>query len=318
MDIIDRYVYEVGRHLPAGLRPDVQAELRSLLTESLEERSRAAGRPADAALATDVVREFGRPRDVASRYAPHPQYLIGPALYPAYRTVVKVAVPVYAAVTLLMVVLGAFREPGRPASAAILVRATGGFLSGLLYNLGLLTLVFALVERAMHREDSRATTWDPARLPPVSDPDRISYFGRIFFLYCLAAVALLFNFYPDWVGIVSVRDGDVRVIRLLEPGFSRYLPLLNLWWTLAFALGVVVLRRGRWGTATRWAEFGLELFNAAILIAIILGPPVFQYDPLVKLVLQLFLLIVVIRAGAQLYRLFTRRPPEPWRALGTK
>jgi hypothetical protein len=318
MDLIDRYVHEVGRYLPNRLRADVEAELRSLLTESLEERSSAAGRSPDAALAAEVLREFGRPRDVASRYAPQPEYLIGPRLYPTYRTVVKIAIPIYAAVTLVLIVLGAFRHQGEPGSISVLFRATGSFLSGTLYNLGLLTLVFALVERAIQKSEGRAGKWDPARLPPVDDPDRISYFGRIFVLYCIAAVALLFNFYPDWVGIVMVRGDDVRVIRLLQPAFGRYLPFVNAWWALAFVLGLVVLRDGRWRTPTRWAEFGLELFNAAILLAIVAGPPAFEYDAVVKLVLAMFLAIAVIRAGAQLYRLLTRRGWEPWRGAGAK
>jgi hypothetical protein len=40
---------------------------------------------------------------------------------------------------------------------------------------------------------------------------------------------------------------------------------------------------------------------------------VFEYDALVKLVLQGFLVVAVIRAGVQLYRLLTRRAWEPWR-----
>jgi hypothetical protein len=40
---------------------------------------------------------------------------------------------------------------------------------------------------------------------------------------------------------------------------------------------------------------------------------VFEYDALVKLVLQGFLVVAVIRAGVQLYRLLTRREREPWR-----
>ena len=38
MDLIERYVHEVGRHLPHKVRKDVQDELRSLLSDSLEER----------------------------------------------------------------------------------------------------------------------------------------------------------------------------------------------------------------------------------------------------------------------------------------
>ena len=51
MDLIDRYAHEVGQHLPHRLRADVEAELRSLLTDSVEEKARQAGIPADEALA---------------------------------------------------------------------------------------------------------------------------------------------------------------------------------------------------------------------------------------------------------------------------
>jgi len=313
MELIDRYVHEVGRHLPAGLRADVEVELRSLLEDSLQERAREAGRPPDDALAADVVRSFGKPRDVAARYAPEPQYLIGPRLYPIYARVVKIMIPVLAGVTLVLMALGVFREPDRPASLAIVVKATGGFLASTLYNLGLLTFIFALVERGQRRQAEAA--WDPSKLPPVVDRDRISYFGRIFALYVMAALAILFNFFPEWIGIIIFDDHDVRVIRLLEPAFARYLPFLNAWWVVAFVLNVFVLREGRWTRGTRWVEFGLSLAHAAILGAIILGPPVFAYDFLVKFVLHWFVVFALFEAAVQLFRLLRRRAVEPWRGV---
>jgi hypothetical protein len=39
MDLIDRYVVEVARHLPAKNAEDVAAELRSLLTDAFEARA---------------------------------------------------------------------------------------------------------------------------------------------------------------------------------------------------------------------------------------------------------------------------------------
>jgi len=314
MELIDRYVHEVGRHLPAGLRGDVEAELRSLLEDSLQERARETGRPADEAMATEVVRSFGKPRDAATRYAPEPQYLIGPRLYPIYMRVVKIMFPALAAITLVLMVLGVFREPDRPASLAIVIKATGGFLASALYNLGLLTLIFALVERAQRRQAEAA--WDPSKLPPVVDRDRISYFGRIFALYAIAALAILFNFFPEWIGILLINDEGVRVIRLLEPEFSRYLPLINAWWAVAFVLNVLVVREGRWTRRTRWVEFGLSLAHAGILGTIVLGPPVFAYDLLVKFVVQWFAVFALFEAVVQFYRLMTRRPVEPWRRPG--
>jgi hypothetical protein len=314
MELVDRYVHEVGQYLPSRLRADVEAELRSLLTESLEERARGAGRPADAPLAADVLREFGLPRDVASRYAPEPQYLIGPRLYPAYRTALKIMVPVLAAAVLVLMVVGQFRHQGEPPSIAPFIRATGSFLTSVLFNLGVMTLVFALVERAMQTREAGGAAWDPATLPPVNDPDRISYFGRIFLLYLIAALALLFNVFPEWVGVVIFHDSDTQVIPLLEPAFSRYLPYLNAWWALAFALTLVVLRQGRWRRGTRWADLALEVLNAVILLVIVAGPPVFRYDAWVKLVLQVFVVVSLIKACAMLYRLLVRRTIEPWTA----
>ena len=259
MDLINRYAHEVGQYLPHRLRADVEAELRSLLTDSVEEKALLGGVPADDELAAKVLREFGTPKDVAARYAPEPQYLIGPRLYPAYVTSVKVMLPILAAIFLALVAAGRFRHAGEPPSVAPFFRATGSFLWSALENLGIMTLVFALVERAIRHREAAGKAWDPSALPPVNDPDRISYFGRIFALYVIAALALLFNFFPDWVAVYVFRNSDASVYPLLTPDFARYMPLINAWWLLAFVLNLAVLRQGRWTRPTRWADFGLEV-----------------------------------------------------------
>ena len=312
MDLIDRYVFEVGHYLPARLREDVQAELRSLLTESVEARARAAGRAADPALAAETLREFGRPRDVAARYAPQQQYLIGPRLYPGYVRALEIMVPVLAAVVVILIALGRFGHGGEVPALSVLARATGSFFNAVAFQAGVLTLVFALVERAMQFEKADGRPWDPATLPPVKDPDRISYFGRIGFLYLIAAVAVIFNLYPEWVGVVVFHDTDVTVYPLLRPEFGRFMPYLNGWWALTFVVTLVTLRQGHWTRVTRWAQFGLEMLNAALLAAIVAGPEVFIYDPLVKMVLAAFIGIALIRAGAQLFRLARPAATRAW------
>ena len=312
MDLIDRYVHEVGQRLPHRLRADVEAELRSLLTDSVEEKARLAAIPADEGLAAAVLREFGTPKDAAARYAPEPQYLIGPRLYPAYVTAVKIMLPILAALTIAAVVAGQFRHAGEPPSLAVFVRATGRFLWSALENLGIMTLIFALVERTTREREAAGAAFDPATLPPVNDPDKISYFGRIFALYAIAVLVLAFNFFPNWVALFVFHGSEGALYPLLTPDFNRYLPLLNAWWLLAFVLNLVVLRHGRWTRPTRLAEFGLEVFNAVVLLLIVIGPPVFRYDAPIKVVLQWFLLFSAIRACVLLYRLLRRRPAEPW------
>jgi len=313
MELIDRYVHDIGQRMPRQMRADVEAELRSLLTESVEERARAAGRPPDSALAAETLRAFGAPGEVAARYVA-PQYLIGPRLFPAYRIAVTIMVSVLTAVILGLAAFGRFTFSGDLPLIGTLGRAGASFMNSVLFNLGVLTLVFALVERVRADAAHRAHGWNPAALPPVNDPDRISFLGRLLLLYVIAALVILFNVYPQWVAVVVFRGSDVQVYPLLGSGFARYLRVLNLWWALAFVLNLVVLRHGRWRRATRWAEFALEIGNAAILIVIVAGPPVFEYDVLVKLVLQIFAVVALVRAGTQLYRLLRGTTTgEPWR-----
>ncbi len=58
MSLIDRYVYEVGRHLPRNNRSDIQAELRSSLIDALEDR--AGHEPTEDEI-VELLKEFGPP-----------------------------------------------------------------------------------------------------------------------------------------------------------------------------------------------------------------------------------------------------------------
>jgi hypothetical protein len=164
----------------------------------------------------------------------------------------------------------------------------------------------------MRKSEAAGAAFDPSSLPAVDDPDRISYFGRIFALYMIAVLALAFNVFPGWVALFVFHGNEGHLYPLLAPEFNRYLPLLNTWWLLAFILNLAVLRHGRWTRPTRWAELALEVGWAVILLLVVLGPPVFRYDFLTKVIVQWFLIFSAINACVLLYRLLRRRPVEPW------
>ena len=77
-DVMDAYVREVMRRLPASRRDDIGMELRELLHDTLAERVATAGREADDAMVLDVLAAFGTPTEVAARYQP-PGWVIIPA-----------------------------------------------------------------------------------------------------------------------------------------------------------------------------------------------------------------------------------------------
>ncbi len=321
-ELIDRYVHEVGEHLPSRMRADVQAELRSLLMDAAEERAQRAGRPIDSEMVTKILREFGSPEEVAARYAPEPQYLIGPRLFPVYKMAVGIMGLVVAALLLAFFVAGVVRTIQNPGEAVTIGQAlsvVGKIFHTAIFNFGLLTLVFIIVERVQQHRELTGKMWNPAALPPVDDPNRISPAGHVISLYAILAFAILFNFYPEWVAIFGFTPkAGAWHWPLLRPEFKMYLPLLNLWWALAFTLNLIVLRQGRWRRETRWTEFALGLLAIGILLMVILGPPAFRYDRLVKMVLIVALIGKGIESSGRLFRLLRRQAAPPWTAAETE
>jgi hypothetical protein len=80
--VIDSYINDIAARLPRKLRNDVGVELRTLLTEQLT--AAAAGRAPDEKLALEVVRRFGPPEEVASRYSPRGFQIIEPEHAPVF------------------------------------------------------------------------------------------------------------------------------------------------------------------------------------------------------------------------------------------
>ncbi len=99
MELIDRYVYEVGRQLPRKNRADIQVELQSTLVDTLE--ARVQGEPSQEDV-VELLKEFGPPQKVAASYWPQGQYLIGPNLYPLFRMVLGIALIVFIIVKLVL------------------------------------------------------------------------------------------------------------------------------------------------------------------------------------------------------------------------
>src|SRR4030095_12895749 len=101
MNLIDRYIVEVGKHLPRKNRADIEAEIRSTLEDMLDERKQGDG-TADKATVLPLLTEYGRARAVASTYQTHQhQYLIGPRLFPIFERVVRIVLAIVIGASLI-------------------------------------------------------------------------------------------------------------------------------------------------------------------------------------------------------------------------
>jgi hypothetical protein len=278
MNLIDRYVTEVGKHLPRKNRLDIEAELRSTLEDMLEDRSQQAGRPADEALATDLLQEYGAPRKVAATYQTHP-YMIGPRMFHIYTLVLKI---VLFAVTLGLTIATVVSLIGSNMASPEILKALGEFaaslVSALVAAFGNVTLVFAILERVLPASEfEQEETWTPSELTKEPDPGQVKTGDMIASIVFTAAALMVFNFYPQIVGIWNIENGNWNQIAGLSEAFFRYLPWINLSGILTIALDIWLLRQGIWSALTRWMHIGLQVVGIAIAAAMLRGPSLLNF-----------------------------------------
>jgi hypothetical protein len=194
MDLIDRYLVAVRRQLPRPLQDDIMPELTDSLRSEAEEHERAAGRPPTEDEQAALLKKRGHPFVMASRYLPQ-QQLIGPALYPYYRQALKFVV--FWVVVPMVLFGGAIHAIYSDAPSAMWARAIGAAWNGAIYSVGIVTLVFAILEHERVRINV-FDNWNPARLPEPRQgravPRSETVIGLVFSL----------TFLVWWTGLVRV------------------------------------------------------------------------------------------------------------------
>lgn len=264
MDLIERYVQAVGRHLPLKNQADILAELQSTLADTLEARVARAGGEATEEQVVAMLKEFGQPEKVAASYWPEGQYLIGPRLYPLFRMVTGIALSVYAIVQLaLLGVRLAFNQGAMPGAEFF-----GGLVSGLLGALGAIVLVFAVLQRLGVRPESEGEDWDPRQLPVIEEANLINRSGTVAEITMSLILIAILLFLPDKIGaVISPTTPGSSVI--LNPVLISYLPLIILAVLLGIGLDLILLWRGCWESGTRIAKIGTNLFGIYVLYVLV-------------------------------------------------
>ena len=281
MKLIDRYVAQVGKHLPAKTREDIEKELKSTLEDMLEDRAQKLARPADEAMELELLKEYGAPDKVADTYH-STQYLIGPRLYPIFIFVLKIVFTVLSSLALvgLAVALGKVGFAGRE-FAQTLVQTVAGYLGAAITAFGNIVMVFAILDRVLPDSEIKglktSEEWDPATLLKEQDPDMVKrgeLIGEIIFTF--AAVVLL-NFYPQIIGISFPVDGEWFTVPMFSDAFFRFLPWINLTLLAEIILDLYLIRQNTWSLITRAAKVIVEAASLAITIAIFNTPGIIGF-----------------------------------------
>jgi hypothetical protein len=335
MSLIDKYISEVGKHLPRRNRADIEAEIRSTLEDMLEERKPAPGE-VDEAMVVELLKEYGAPREVAESYV-GPRYLIGPRVYPTFELVTKIVLAVLLAVALAGLGISLARSSlTGPEFLKTVGNSAAGLVSGLITAFGNIVLVFAILERVLPAKEFEKETedWNPAELASEPDPDQVSFGEQIFGIFFLVLFLIIFNLYPDVVGLGFFSEDDwVFISPVLTQAFFDYLPWINILILLQIGFSVYLLRQGWWNTGLRIANILLELGGIALAVVMLRGSALVALRPeqladtplaeaaqvftkianlIPSLVLTIVIIISSIEVAQMVYHLLKSRPASPY------
>ena len=171
MELLDRYLQAVKKHLPWERQDDIVAELKANLESQLEDKEAELGRPLTKDEMEAWLKQLGSPMQVAGRYLPQ-RYLIGPAVFPMYLYVLKLAsfwcFIIYSIVSVVQIFTGGIAN-GTELAGAVL-RVPGAVMTTAAW----VTLIFAAIEFGLARNSSKRGPlanapfdWSPGALPPV-------------------------------------------------------------------------------------------------------------------------------------------------------
>ena len=309
-DVIESYVTDVALLLPRRQRNDVAFELRALIDEGLQDRAEAEGRAVDAAMATDFLQAFGRPRDVAARYRPA-LTIIDPADGHRFlrATVIGLAI---------IWCLGLLERLQQPIGS-------GAELLGVIAQWWLGTVVASLWWPGVLVAGFGTAAWVRRRWPNAAawtprSRDRLQG-GRVG--TAMALVGMLCGTYvllDPRVVLDIVWNGRAALVAYealtyTETFLHRQAPWVLATLLLNIAVFMVVIAMGRWSAVMRRIETGLSLITCALLAWTVLDGPVFmsgRSDGTAKFLLALIVAYTLIHFAVKAYR---RIRPMPDRRL---
>jgi hypothetical protein len=285
-DVIESYVTDVAVQLPRKQRNDVAFELRALLNEELQERAGDAGREPDADMAIRMLREHGRPADVAARYLPT-LTIIDPADGHAFaRATILGLVVIWVAglVSRLQQPIGTAGEfwgaLGQWWGATVVVS---------LWWPGMLLLGFAL-SAWLRRRWPQTGEWKPRAGDRIAGSRAslvLAIVGILCGLYILAQPTWLLDVF--WGGRAA--PVAYQALTYTDTFLHRQAPWLLLLLLLNVPMFLVVIVHGRWSPRMRRIETVGTLLLCAVMTWAVLDGPIFRTQASDEMT-KLFLVII--------------------------
>ena len=202
MELLDRYLQAVKKHLPWQRQDDIIAELKANLEAQLEDKEAELGRPLTNEEAMAWLKLLGSPIQMAAPYQAQ-QYLIGPAIFPTYRYVLQLACTWAVVINIIVSVVRVAAE--KDTSPAAWFGVLQHIPLTLLMTAAWVTLIFVIVEYAVTHSKTKwmppaapSAGWSPAELPPLEEGESAGQKPRSF-AHAVTEVIFGFLFLAWWL-----------------------------------------------------------------------------------------------------------------------
>ncbi len=163
-DMINRYIYQVTKHMNPMSKGDIENELRTLISDMLDARVKGATAGKEDILA--VLKELGNPSELAEKYRDTSRYLISPELFPLYLFVLKIVIGATLFGLCIATVFDLITSYPH-----IWYQYIGNWIGELISGVGMafasITILFAFLEWKGVNLKELIPVWDVKELPPV-------------------------------------------------------------------------------------------------------------------------------------------------------
>ncbi|MDX8345374.1 HAAS signaling domain-containing protein [Rossellomorea sp. YZS02] len=227
MKLVELYIQEVMRRLPEKNREDIALELKSSIEDMLPEDYTEND-------VREVLVSLGDPAVLASNYQDRPMHLIGPRYYDLYISLLKIILPISAAITFIVLAASSILDYSGGANPVEVVLSIAG--NGIVEVIGTgmqvffwLTITFVVIERTVTTDSQVPLTikgkeWTPDDLkdiPYIPKEKRISkleIFGgliwTVIWATCYFKAASVLGLYEkgdNGRGFTPIFDQDVLI-----------------------------------------------------------------------------------------------------------
>jgi len=264
MELLERYLVQIGRHLPKEDKQDTLNELRSLILENYDNQ-----------LDTDeteqqriyrVIKEFGMPRDVAIQYRSDSP-LLSRDIEPLVFLILKIIAITLPGALILARLIEYFQNTDSVTTMELLLNIAyyiPTIMTTVLSTLAFVYLLFLFIDRNLPLKfKTNKMEFEPNLLPAIPKGAlKVSRFeaifgivGGVFFLY-------LFNYQP---GLIAFTYNGIKE-PLLNANFEQLLPLINVSVMISIGINIAFLYKGQKTHISASAEFFQALLSAITMI----------------------------------------------------